>query len=215
MLAAPDLVDPASIEVRPYQGRFAVFANGKLLKADFATQPLAHMWLHRHLCGNGQIIGDPQTIIEWIGASDQSRSAYRCAGAAASVRSQRRPRESKVCQGNFLLVHASNATTFGSALCRSVARRCSSSWSARWRSGNSAGGGDGLFTQPVHGDGSDDLRVPGADLVPALDPLGLVVSLQSRRDQRNHPVGDDLVAGGADMKRVKKDLALGGIEHIA
>jgi hypothetical protein len=97
---------------------------------------------------------------------------------------------------------------------RSVARRCSSSWSARWPSGNSAGGGDDLFTQPVHGDGSDDLRVLGADLVPALDPLALV-SLQSRRDQRNHPVGDDLVAGGADMKRVIKDLALGGIEHIA
>jgi hypothetical protein len=55
MLAAPDLVDPASIEVRPYRGRFAVFANGKLLKADFATQPLAHMWLHRHLRGNDQI----------------------------------------------------------------------------------------------------------------------------------------------------------------
>jgi len=68
--------DRASIEVRPYQGRFAVFANGKLLKADFATQPLAHMWLRRHLHGNGQIIGDPQTIIEWIGASDQSRSAH-------------------------------------------------------------------------------------------------------------------------------------------
>ena len=71
-----ELVDRASIEVRPYQGRFAVFANGKLLKADFATQPLAHMWLRRHLHGNGQIIGDPQTIIEWIGASDQSRSAH-------------------------------------------------------------------------------------------------------------------------------------------
>lgn len=91
---------------------------------------------------------------------------------------------------------------------------CSSSWSARWPSGNSAGGGDGLFTQPVHGDGSDDLRILGADLVPALDPLALV-SLQSRQDQRNHPVGDDLVAGGAEMKRVIKDLALGGIEHIA
>ena len=61
---------------RPAQGRFAVFANGKLLKVDFATQPLAHMWLHRHLCGNGQIIGYPQAIIEWIGASDQSRSAH-------------------------------------------------------------------------------------------------------------------------------------------
>jgi hypothetical protein len=76
MLAAPDLVDPASIEVRPYQGRFAVFANSKLLKADLAMQPLAHMWLRRHLCGNGQIIGYPQTIIEWIDASDQSRSAH-------------------------------------------------------------------------------------------------------------------------------------------
>ena len=76
MLAAPDLVDPASIEVRPYQGRFAVFANSKLLKADLAMQPLAHMWLRRHLCRNGQIIGYPQTIIEWIDASDQSRSAH-------------------------------------------------------------------------------------------------------------------------------------------
>src|SRR5690348_5550303 len=38
---------------------------------------------------------------------------------------------------------------------------------------------------------------------------------QSRRDQRSNPVGDHLVAGGADMKRVIKDLALGGIEHIA
>jgi len=27
-------------------------------------------------------------------------------------------------------------------------------------------GGDGLFTQPVHGDGSDDLRVLAADLLP-------------------------------------------------
>ena len=100
-------------------------------------------------------------------------------------------------------------------LISAVPRRCSSSWSARWRSGNSAGGGHGLFTQPVYGDGSYDVRVLGADLVPALDPLGLVVSLQSRRDQRNQPVGDDLVAGGAEMKRVIEDLALGGIEHIA
>jgi len=32
IITVPELVDPASIEVRPYQGRFAVFANGKLLK---------------------------------------------------------------------------------------------------------------------------------------------------------------------------------------
>jgi hypothetical protein len=76
IITTPELVDPASIEVRLYQGRFAVFANGKLLRADFTTQTLAHMWLRRHLHGNGQIIGDPQTIIEWIGASDQSRSAH-------------------------------------------------------------------------------------------------------------------------------------------
>jgi hypothetical protein len=30
IITAPELVDPASIEVRPYQGRFAVLANGKL-----------------------------------------------------------------------------------------------------------------------------------------------------------------------------------------
>jgi len=48
-----------------------------------------------------------------------------------------------------------------------------------------------------------------------LDPLGLVVSLRSRRDQRSHPVGDDLVADDADMAPVIEDLALGGIEHIA
>jgi hypothetical protein len=83
------------------------------------------------------------------------------------------------------------------------------------RGGSTSSDVDGLFTQSVHGDGSDDLRVPGADLVSALDPLGLVVLLQSRRDQRSDPIGDDLVAGGADMKRVIKDLALGGIEHVA
>ena len=54
----------------------------------------------------------------------------------------------------------------------------------------------------MHSDGSDDLRVLNADLAPALDPLGLVVSLQSRRDQRNHPVGDDLAADTADMAPV-------------
>ena len=108
MLAAPDLVDPASIEVRPYQGRFAVFANSKLLKADLAMQPLAQVWLRRHLCGNGQIIGYPQTIIEWIDASDQSRSAHS-APPQSSDPSPGRGKQS--CQGN-LLIHASNATTF-------------------------------------------------------------------------------------------------------
>ena len=53
-----------------------MFANCKLLKADFATQSLAHMWLRHHLRGNGQILGDPQTVIEWTGATDQSRSVH-------------------------------------------------------------------------------------------------------------------------------------------
>jgi hypothetical protein len=76
MLAAPELIDPASIEVKPYQGKFAVFAGGKLLKDNFLTQPLAHMWLRRHLRGNGQIVGDPDTVIEWTGATNQSRSVH-------------------------------------------------------------------------------------------------------------------------------------------
>lgn len=97
-----------------------------------------------------QIIDYPQTIIERIDASDQSRSA------------QSAPPQS---------------------------------------------------SDPSPGRGRTKL-ILGADLVPALDPLALV-SLQSRQDQRNHPVGDDLVASGAEMKRVIKDLALGGIEHIA
>ena len=96
-------------------------------------------------------------------------------------------------------------------------RRCADRWrGAVHRRGRRDGvpviqraAGDGLFTQSVRGG-----AVIFASLaVPRL--LGFVVSLQSRRDQSNHPVGDYLVAGGADMNRVIEDLALGGIEHIA
>jgi hypothetical protein len=77
LIAAPELVDPASIKVVPYDGKFAAFANGKLLKAGFLTQPLGHMWLRRHLKANGQVIADPDSVIEWSDADQsQSRSVH-------------------------------------------------------------------------------------------------------------------------------------------
>jgi hypothetical protein len=75
-IAAPELIDPTTIKVVPYEGKFAAFADGKLLKTGFLTQPLAHFWLHKHLKANGQSIGDPDTVIEWTGATDQSRSVH-------------------------------------------------------------------------------------------------------------------------------------------
>jgi hypothetical protein len=76
LIAAPELIDPRSIKVVPYDGKFAAFAGGKLLKAGFLTQPLAHFWLKRHLKANGQIVADPDSVIEWSDAQDQSRSVH-------------------------------------------------------------------------------------------------------------------------------------------
>jgi hypothetical protein len=76
LITAPELVDPRSIKVMPYDGKFAAFAGGKLLKAGFLTQPLAHFWLKRHLKANGQIVADPDSVIEWSDAQDQSRSVH-------------------------------------------------------------------------------------------------------------------------------------------